>query len=165
MSSPPHKRKAPLLKTFWRLFCWEQTQFRRSHPTEVCMDWILELLCRRSNFDLVAWRNSKKKASLSCSQHAARGVVVMLHVWYAIAFQFDPHLGDFLFLFFTFFKTFQSLRLGVRFRVSVWVSIRVIFRISIRATVRIKARVRLKVYLLCLLRFCQACCTSILAAK
>jgi len=25
----------------------------------------------------------------------------MLHVWYATAFQFDSHLGDFPFLFFT----------------------------------------------------------------
>jgi len=44
----------------------------------------------------------------------------MLHVRYAGTFQFDSHLGDFPF--FTFFKTFQSLCLGVRFRVSVRVN-------------------------------------------
>jgi len=27
MSSPPHKRKAPLLKTFWRRFCGSSSQF------------------------------------------------------------------------------------------------------------------------------------------
>jgi len=119
-------------------------------------------------FALVAWRNSNKKVSLSCNQHAARSVVVMLHVRNAIAFHFDPHLGDFPFLFFTFFGTFQSLRLGVR-QVSVWVStrvsVKVIFRVSVRATVRVKARVRLRVYLLCLLRFCQASCSQHLGAR
>jgi len=58
-----------------------------------------------------------------------------------------------LFFFFTLFKTFQNLDLGVRFRVSV------------RATVRVKARVRLRVYLLCLLCFCQACCHRHLGGK
>ena len=88
--------------------------------------------------------SNNKKVSLSCNHRAARSAVVMIHIWCAIAFQFHPHLGNFLFLFFTYFKTFQSLRLGVRFRVSVWVSIRVsvrvIFRVSIRATVKVKAR-------------------------
>ena len=48
-------------------------------------------------FVLVAWRNSNEKVSLSCNQRAARSVVVMLQVWYAIAFRFNSHLGEFLF--------------------------------------------------------------------
>ena len=51
----------------------------------------------------------EKKVSLSCSPRAARSAVVMLQVWYVIAFQFDSDLGDFPFLFFkTIFITFQT---------------------------------------------------------
>jgi len=105
----------------------------------------------------------------------------MLHVKYAVAFQFNSHLGNFPFLLFTSFKTFQSLRLGVRFRICVWVSVRVsvrvrvgvtvgvrvCFRVSVRATVRVKAKVGLKVYLLCLAYFVSAkpVAAAILAAK
>jgi len=38
----------------------------------------------------------------------------MLHVCYATAFRFDAYLGDFLF--FSFFKTFHSVCLGLMFR-------------------------------------------------
>jgi len=112
---------------------------------------------------------------LSCNRHTARSVEVTLHIGYAIAFQFDSHLGDFPFLFFYFFQNVQSLCLGVRF--SIWVSfgvsIRVTIRVSIRAgvravfrvTIRAKARVRLRVYLSCLLCFCQACCLRHLGSK
>ena len=115
-------------------------------------------------FGLVAWSNLNKKVSLSCHRRAAHSIAVLFHIWYAIAFQFDSHLGNFSFLFFvTFFKTFQSLRLGVR--LSVWVSVRVSFWASVRATVRVKARVRLKVCLLCLHCFCQACRRQNLGSK
>ena len=71
----------------------------------------------------------------------------MPHIWYAIAFQFDSHLVDFPFLFFTFYKTFQTLRLGVRFRVSVWVSFRVSVRVSVRVNVRVSVGVGVRVTL------------------
>ena len=51
-------------------------------------------------FGLVAWCNSNKKVSLWCNRCAARSVVVMLHVWYVIAFRFDSHLGNFPFFYF-----------------------------------------------------------------
>ena len=62
-------------------------------------------------FGLVAWRNSNKKFSLSCNRLAARSIAVMLHVWYAIAFQFDSHLDDFPFVFF-FFQNFPQCMLS-----------------------------------------------------
>jgi len=49
-------------------------------------------------------------------------------------------LATSLFFFFTCFKTFQSLYLGVRFRVSVWISIRVRFRVSVRVSIRAGVR-------------------------
>jgi len=70
-------------------------------------------------FSLVAWRNLNKKVSLSCSQRAARSVVVMLQVWYAIALRFDSYLGDFPFLFSTFFVTFQTFPLCVTYRLQL----------------------------------------------
>ena len=86
---------------------------------------------------------------MSCNRRAARSLVVMLHVWYAIAFQFDSHLGDFPF--FYFFKNFpKNLLLGVRFsvwvsvRVNVWVSVKVSFRVSIAVGVRVISRVSIR---------------------
>jgi len=55
----------------------------------------------------------------------------MLHIWYAIAFRFDSHLGDFPFVFFTFFKTFQSVRVGVRFGVRISIGLRVMVRFRV----------------------------------
>ena len=51
--------------------------------------------------------------------------------------------------FFTFFKTLQSLRLGVRFRVrvSIWVSFRVSIWVSFRVSVRVGIRVGIRVTL------------------
>jgi len=94
----------------------------------------------------------------------------MLHIWYAIAFQFDSHLGDFPFLFSTFFKTFQSFRLGVRFRVSVWVSVTVSVRVDVRVIFRVGVRLGLELglgleFIFCLLRFCQALCRWHLGGK
>ena len=34
---------------------------------------------------------------------SVHSVVVMLHVWYAIGFQFEPHLSDFFLLFWKLF--------------------------------------------------------------
>jgi len=56
----------------------------------------------------------------------------MLHIWYAIAFQFDSHLVDFPFNFFSFFQNFPKITL--RFRVSVWVSVKVSVRVGVRVT-------------------------------
>jgi len=64
----------------------------------------------------------------------------MLHIWYAIAFQFDS------FLFFTFFKTFQRLRLGLGLA----------FGLALRLVLGLA---------LGLLRFCQACCRRHLHGK
>ena len=102
-------------------------------------------------FGLMAWHNLNKKVSLSCSQRVSRSIVVMLHIWYAIAFRFNSHLGDFPFLYFTFLKTLQTFPLGVRFRLALQLAYG--FRVSFR------------VYLLCLLRFCQACCCRHLGGK
>jgi len=67
-------------------------------------------------------------------------------------------------LFFTFFKTFQSLCLGVRFRVSVWVSVRVDVRVIFRVGVRLGLQLGLE-FIFCLLRFCQARCRWHLGGK
>ena len=56
---------------------------------------------------------------------SAYSVVVMLRVWYALAFWFDSHLGDFPFLFLNFFITFQTFPLGVRFRLQLAICIMV----------------------------------------
>ena len=116
----------------------------------------------------VLWHNANKRSVC----HAI--IVLLVAQWLCFTSGLPLFFSSTLtFSFFTFFKTFQSLRLGVRFKVSVWVSIRVsikvsirvIIRVSVRATVRVKARVRLRVYLLCFLHFCQAYCRQNLSGK
>jgi len=51
-------------------------------------------------FGLVAWRNTKKKLTLSGKWHPARGVTVMCYGCYANGFQLDSHLANFRFVFF-----------------------------------------------------------------
>ena len=77
----------------------------------------LELSCHQSKIRSCGMTQfDKMSVSLSCKWHVADSVAVMLHVWYPVAFRFDSHLGDFPFVCFTFFKNFQSVRLGVRFK-------------------------------------------------
>jgi len=95
-------------------------------------------------FSLVAWRNSNEKVNFSCNQRAARSVVVMLQVWYAIPFQLDSPWW-LPFSFFHFFKTFQSLCVSVRLRVSVKVSVRVSIKVSFRVTIRVGVMVIFRV--------------------
>ena len=65
----------------------------------------------RLPFGLVAWCNSNKKSSLAHKCRAACSEAVMLHTWYAIAFRFNSHLGNFPF--------FQKFRVSVRVAVRV----------------------------------------------
>jgi len=53
-------------------------------------------------FSLVAWRNTKKKATLSVKRCPAHDVMVRCHGCYANGFRFDSRLADFV-LFFAFF--------------------------------------------------------------
>ena len=81
---------------------------------------------------------------MSCNRRAAPSVAVMLHVSYAIAFQFNSHLGDFLFVFFGFFfKTFKTECFAVRFCLSVRGRIRVTIRVSYRLSGMVRVSVRL----------------------
>ena len=84
----------------------------------------------------VSWHNTIRMARSVChpiiNQCAAcSSVVVMLHVWYAIVFLFNSHLGNFPFLFFFNFQTFP---LGVRFRIRLAFALRLgfKFRVSVK---------------------------------
>jgi len=54
-------------------------------------------------FSLVAWRNTKKKVTLSGTRCPARGVTVKCHGCYAIGWRFDSCLANFHCFFFAFF--------------------------------------------------------------
>jgi len=87
----------------------------------VATDW-LELLCRQSNIRSRGMTQFEQKVSLAHNRRAAHSVAFMLHVWYAIAFWLDSHLGDLPFFYF-----FKNVELALGFSVSVTdnVSVRV----------------------------------------
>jgi len=70
-------------------------------------------------FGIVAWRNSNKSVKI-VMQLACCGYASHL-VCHCFSVRLSPCRLPFSF--FTSFKTFQSLRLGVRFRASVWVDV------------------------------------------
>ena len=122
----------------------------------------------------ISWHDTiRMKRSVCHPIHgAARSVVVMLHVWYAIAFRFNSHFGDFAFFFLTFFKTFLTFPLGVRFRVQLAFALQLAFGFRVNIWVRVEdeglalgASVSFEVSILCLLRFCQSCCHRHLGGK
>jgi len=54
-------------------------------------------------FGLVAWRNTKKKVTLSGKRCPARGVMVRWYGCYVNGLRFDSRLADFRFFFLCFF--------------------------------------------------------------
>jgi len=55
----------------------------------------LELLCHQSNIQSVAWRNTKKKVTLSGTRCPAFGVMVRCCSCYANGWWFNSWLADF----------------------------------------------------------------------
>ena len=90
------KYKSKVVSILLAIFWWQQIGW------SYCAD------SRR--FGLVAWRNTKKKVTLSRKRHPACGATVMCYGCYANGFWFESHLADFNFV-----LLFFRLCLGVTF--------------------------------------------------
>jgi len=70
--------------------------------------------------------------SLSCKRRAAHSEAVMLHVWYAIAFRCNSHLGDFPFVFLLFSQFLKcTLRCLLGFGLALVLALRLVLRLRL----------------------------------